>query len=216
MMENFNKAEKTDSLNVFETSNFDPDKRIEMNNETSIKVAFEDSRNYGISEASAVAKEMFTQDVFNEWKNMSEIQRQEYLETYGDKLADILGIDFKGISFTELCDYIYCWGYSDGSGRISVTPALVKDPNNLVEAINTISHEIRHEYQEQAIKNPDKFHVDEKSYNEWKVANDAYSVTGASELDPFGYEYNALELDAKHFGEGIISNLQRNLIEGVV
>ena len=51
----------------------------------------------------------------------------------------------------------------------------------------------------------------------FKLTNSStYSLVGASELDPFGYEYNPLELDARHFGEGIISNLQRNLMEGVV
>lgn len=216
MMELFNKPENLSSPNIAESNNFDPDKRIEVNESSPDRITIGDSRDFAIGEASSIAKDIFTQDVFNEWKNMSETQRKAYLESYGDKLADVLGIDFKGISFTELCDYMYCWGYSDGSGMIYVTPALFKDPSNLVEAINTISHEMRHEFQVQAIGKPDKFHIDEKSYNEWKVARETYSLSGTSELDPFGYQYNALELDARHFGEGIISNLQRHLMGGVV
>lgn len=215
MMERLNKTENLISPNSLELSSFDPDKRIEINEKSSDKAVVKDSRNYGIDEASFVAKDIFTKDIFNEWKNMPESQRKEYLTSYADKLADVLGIDFKGIRFTERCDSLYCWGYSDGSKKIYVTPALFKDSGNLVEAINTISHEMRHEYQVQAIKQPGKFQIDEKSYNEWKSARETYTLSDTSELDPFGYQYNALELDARHFGEGIVSNLKRYLMDGV-
>ncbi len=216
MMENFNKQEIKVPQVITETSKFDPDKRLEINSDTgALKDEVEDSRTYGIEKASDVAKDMFSQDVLQEWKNMSEHHRKTYLENYGDKIAEVLGINFKGIVFTERCDHMFCWGYTDGSGKVYVTPTLYKDPSNVIEAINTISHEIRHEFQIQAIRNPGKFHVDEKSYNEWKVAKETYSLIGASKLDPFGYEYNPLELDARHFGERIIRNLQRNLMKGV-
>mgnify|MGYP000962287069 CR=1 FL=1 len=166
MMEQFNKSENVNSQKTAELNNFDPDKRIEIIEKAPDSNTVEDSRDYGVDESSAIAKDIFTQDVFNEWKVMSETQRKAYLDSYGDKLEDVLGIDFKGISFTERCDYMYCCGYTDGSGRIYVTPALFKEPSNLVEAINTISHEMRHEFQVQAINHPDKFHIDEKSYND--------------------------------------------------
>lgn len=195
MMENFNRQEIKVPQAITETSKFAPDKRLEISSDAgALKGEVDDSRIYGIEKASDVVKDMFSQDVLKEWKNMSEHHRKTYLEKYGDKIAEVLGINFKG--------------GADDSGKIYIMPTLYKNPSKVIDAINTIYHEIRHEFQIQAIRNPDKFHVDEKSYKEWKVAKEAYSLIEASALGPFDYEYTPLELDAIHFGEGIISNLQ--------
>lgn len=212
MIENFNKAINFDDLKDTGSSTFDPDKRLGAK-EINPNYSAEDIRNYGLKEASAVTKEIFTPDVIkSEWKNYTEVQRQEVLDHYGIKVAEALGIDFKGVCFTSLCDSCYCWGCSEGRGQICVTPSFLTAPKYLIEAINTIAHEVRHEYQDQALKNPDKFNLDDKTKKEWSLAKDTYTLAGASELDPFGYEYNALELDARHFGEGIINELQRDMV----
>ena len=212
MIENFNKAINFDDLKDTSSSTFDPDKRLGAK-EINPNYSAEDIRNYGLKEASAVTKEIFTPDIIkSEWKNYNEVQRQEVLEHYGIKVAEALGIDFKGVCFTSLCDSCYCWGCSEGRGQVCVTPSFLTTPKYLIEAINTIAHEVRHEFQDQALKNPDKFNLDDKTKKEWSLAKETYTLAGASELDPFGYEYNALELDARHFGEGIINELQRDMV----
>ena len=70
MMENFNRQEIKVPQAITETSKFDPDKRLEITT---------DSRTYGIEKASDVAKDMFPQDVLQEWKNMTEHHRKTYL-----------------------------------------------------------------------------------------------------------------------------------------
>lgn len=212
MVENFNKTENFDGLKQSETSTFDPDKRLGLKEKNPIDDSFSDIRNYGLEEASKVTKEIFTPKLIkSEWKTFSETERQDILETYGARIAEVLGIDFKGVCFTSLCDSNDCWGCSEGRGQICVTPAFLITPKYLIEAINTIAHEVRHEYQDQALKNPDEFSLDDKTKKEWSLAKETYTLAGAGELDPFGYEYNALELDARHFGEGIVNNLQRDM-----
>lgn len=212
MIETFNKAINFDDLKDSGLSTFDPDKRLKSKDIKQDEAIF-DIRNYGLKEASAVTKEIFTPEVINsEWKNYSEPQRQETLEIYGTKIAEVLGIEFKGVCFTSLCDSCFCWGCSEGRGQICVTPNFLTTPKYLIEGINTIAHEVRHEYQDQALKNPGKYNLDEKTQKEWSIAKEIYTLAGASELDPFGYEYNALELDARHFGEGIINELQRDMV----
>ena len=129
-------------------------------------------------------------------------------------IGEAMGINFKGIVWEEFqsVNGEYTFGYNSGDGYIHINVDLLADPGQLMQVIDTIAHEARHQLQNEAIENPSKFPIDEATIKEWTVGKQAYTLEMPSAYDPWGYIYNPMETDAKFFGESMVRELTKDII----
>lgn len=165
---------------------------------------------YKIDECTAIAEKHFTPEVLAKWDKMSVDERSEVYGEYARDICEALNVTDKGIKYVSSDSY---WGANDGTGLIYLNKVLLEDPNNVLKAVDTIAHEERHQFQMEAIKNSGKFPmVDSGTLKEWTIAENVYSTQESNKYDPWGYRYNPLEMDSRHFGESIVRNLTRDYI----
>jgi len=169
-------------------------------------------REYGLRECCDAAKGIFTREVLSEWGTMSVKQREQIIREYSTAVGDGLNINLKGVVFKRMEDS--CYGCNNGNGYVYINENLLKYPYQgaLVSIIDTVAHEARHQMQSEAIQKPEKFGVDQATINEWKTGDVIYNSSAVMVLDPWGYNYNPLELDARYFGESVVQALKKDLI----
>jgi hypothetical protein len=167
-------------------------------------------REYGLRECADAAKNIFTREVFSDWGRMGIEQRGQIVREYSKAIGNGLNIDFKGVVFEPMKNNIS--GYNNGNGRIYLNDNLLRNPSEVINLIDTITHEARHQMQFEAIQNPEKFGLDLATLKEWTAGMESYTSQWASEYDPWGYFYNPVELDARYFGESVVRELGKELI----
>jgi len=168
------------------------------------------AREYGLRECGDAAKMIFTPEVLAEWGKTSLEQRDSIVQEYSRAIGDGLKIDFKGIVFEQMKKEVA--GYNSGDGYVHLNNELLKDPGKVITLIDTVAHEARHQFQFEAIRNPERFGIDRETIKEWTAGLENYSTQYATEYDPWGYHYNPVELDARYFGESMVRELTKHLI----
>lgn len=162
----------------------------------------------GLERCRDIATETFTSEVLGEWYDMSKDERVDLINTYGHRIADVMGIDFRGLVFDVTETGVL--GYNSGDGYVHLAEYLVKEPGQIVELIDTVSHELRHQFQYEAYHDPEKFGIDEQTAREWRLAWEVYYTQDpVSNYDPIGYKYNPLETDARNCGEAMAQAVVR-------
>ena len=106
----------------------------------------------------------------------------------------------------------YTFGYNAGDGYVHLNVDMLVDPGMLMCLVDTVAHEARHQLQNEAIENPSKFPIDEATIKEWTGGKEAYTLDLPSAYDPWGYTYNPMETDAKYFGESMVRELTKDII----
>lgn len=178
------------------------DSSVDINNQATI-------REYGVSEGVAAVKEVFTPDVIRSWEDYSSAQRAELLDEFGKKVSNALNIDEISTEFDVYESGVL--GYNNGDGSIHLRPEFAQNPNLLIHAIDTIAHEIRHQFQSEAMKNPEKYGIDEGTLKEWRMAQVYYD--SADGYNPLSYQYNPLENDSQEYGRSIVRSFCRDFAE---
>ena len=174
-----------------------------------------EAREYGVKECAEVAKECFTVEVIREWGSMSLEERDRIIQEYAQGIGTAMDINFKGIVWEEFPigdDGSYTYGYNSGDGYVHLNVDILCDPAQLMQVIDTVAHEARHQMQSEAIENPSKFPIDEATIREWTVAKANYTLEMPTAYDPWGYTYNPMELDSKFFGESMVRELTKDII----
>jgi hypothetical protein len=166
-------------------------------------------REYGVSEGVAAVKEVFTPDVIRSWEDYSNEQRAELLDKFGKKISNALNIDEISTEFDVYEPRVL--GYNNGDGSIHLRPEFTENPNLLIHAIDTIAHEIRHQFQSEAMENPEKYGIDEGTLKEWRMAQVYYD--SADGYNPLSYQYNPLENDSQEYGRSIVRSFCRDFAE---
>jgi len=167
-------------------------------------------REYGVKECSDAAKKFFTKEVLADWGKMSVKQREQIVTEYSNAVGKGLNIDYKGIVYEKMSPNTL--GYNKGDGHVYLNKDLLKHPGAVINIIDTVAHESRHQMQSEAIKNPEKFGVDRATVKEWEYGFKNYTLDNANSLDPWGYHYNPVEVDARYFGETVVRELRKGLI----
>jgi len=147
--------------------------------------------------------DVFTPEVITEWPEMSAIERQGIAETASQRLNESLGTDAP-IQFRELDEG--CYGYRNSEG-ITINSACFEsgDLSELRELVDTLAHEHRHEYQHEAIANPERFGISEEKALEWQQNFDDY----ISDIDdPEGYWNQPVERDAREFADKVVEQME--------
>jgi len=170
-----------------------------------------DTREYGVQECADAAKDIFTPQVLQEWGMMSAEARFEKLAEYSKRVAEVLGV-YVNVTFQEGLINEGCWGYNDGLGNVVLDASFVTDPAQVLEAINTIAHEIRHQFQRDVCNNPGKYDIDPLTVAEWTAGFQNYTQQRQTAEDPWGYFFNPVEIDARYFGESVVRELTRSFI----
>lgn len=172
------------------------------------------AREYGLKDCANAAKEIFTAEIIQSWGIMSIEARNEIAQQYAEAIGKGLNIDYKGIVWEEFptTDGTYTFGYNAGDGYVHLNVDFLCDPGMLMQLIDTVAHEARHQLQNEAIENPEKFGIDAATIVEWTAGKAAYTTALPSAYDPWGYTYNPLEIDSKYFGESMVRELTKDLL----
>lgn len=172
--------------------------------------AQKDFREYGLDNCTDAAEQVFTSDVISNWGNMDVDTRNKYLQDYTNKIGEGLDINLTGLVWDVNDPYTY--GYNQGDGYIHLNPGLISDPAQIMQLVNTIAHEARHQLQREACDNPEKYGLDDATRKEWMTGFENYTSEAPTAYDPWGYTFNPVEIDARYFGESVVRGLTKDLI----
>ena len=181
---------------------------------TDTKAEVVEARDYGVKECADVAKACFTPEIIKAWGLMNLEARDKVIQEYANGIGEAMGINFKGIVWEQfpIENGMYTYGYNAGDGYVHLNVDMLADPGQLMHVVDTVAHEARHQLQNEAIENPSKFPIDEATIKEWTVGREIYTLDQPSAYDPWGYTYNPMETDARYFGESMVRELTKDLI----
>ena len=173
-----------------------------------------EAREYGVKECADVAKACFTPKIIREWGHMTLAERNLVIQEYANGIGKAMGINFKGIVWERfpIENGMYTYGYNAGDGYVHLNVDMLADPGQLMHVVDTVAHEARHQLQMEAIENPSKFPIDDATIKEWTVGRDVYTLDMPNAYDPWGYTYNPMETDARYFGESMVRELTKDII----
>ena len=193
-----------DSVEDFFTGNNADAKAIE-----NLGSNFVEERDFGLDKCSEAAKEIFNPGVIENWANLSLEQRKEIAGAYAAEVANAFELqNFTGVYFEDLDQGVM--GYNNGDGSIHLSNTLIAPWTSPLEIMNTITHELRHQYQFEAVQG---YHnVADDVRKEWATAQEIYSYDQPYCYDPWGYTYNPLEIDARYAGETVVRNVTHDMI----
>lgn len=171
---------------------------------------FIEERDFGLDRCTKAAKEIFNLGVMMSWANLSERQRMEISGVYAKEVAEAFELKlYSGVSYEDLEEEVY--GYNNGNGEIYLSNYLMEPQHSPFTIIDTITHELRHQYQFEAIKG---YHnIPEDVAKEWSIAFQIYhnDDTEPCCYDPWGYHYSPIEIDARYAGETVVRNITHDL-----
>lgn len=143
------------------------------------------------------------------WGSASAKEREKLLKEYMKEVSAIMGISVnleKWSAQPSSNGYITLGYYSSSSNGVWVNTEAIKN-YDADTMLSTITHELRHAYQHQAIKNPSKFKVSPETIKSWKDSFSNYMSTdgfmrkyGVSRSEAFKmYQNQSVEVDARAF-----------------
>lgn len=170
---------------------------------------FVEERDFGLDRCTEAAKEIFNPGVIENWANLSLEQRKEIAGAYAKEVADAFELqNYTGVYFEDLEPGVM--GFNNGDGSIHLSNSLIAAWTSPLEIMNTITHELRHQYQFEAVQG---YHnVAEDVIKEWATAQQIYNYDQPYCYDPWGYTYNPLEIDARYAGETVVRNVTHDMI----
>ena len=173
-----------------------------------------EAREYGVKECADVAKRCFTPEVIRAWGLMNMEARNQVVQGYAKGIGEAMGINFKGIVWEHfpIENGMYTYGYNAGDGYVHLNVDMLADPAYLMHLVDTVAHEARHQLQTEAIENPSKFPIDVATIKEWTYGRNTYTLDMPTAYDPWGYTYNPMETDARYFGEAMVRELTKDII----
>lgn len=192
---------------------FTDSKDVENREFGKLNKEFAETREFGIQECSDAALEIFTPEVIDNWGLMSNEERIEIANSYADEVAKAFElVDYKGV-IIEPMEY-GTYGSNNGDGYIHISDALVESWTTPFKILDTVTHELRHQYQDECIRG---YHdVPDDVRTEWAVASAIYNYNQPSCYDPLGYTYNPLEIDSRYAGETVVRNVTNKMINDLV
>lgn len=159
-----------------------------------------------VNETAEIMTNIFTKDVLTSWPEMSVNDKTIKLNEYFIKAGQNLNIETKGVIIEPLPsnDGSITLGYNSADGYIHVNSAVLNDPSQLGEILDTATHEMRHQFQSDALKNPVNFSdIPQDIMDKWR-----YEWTPGNyirpEYDLQGYHNQEIECDARYFAEAVM------------
>lgn len=167
-------------------------------------------REFGIQECTEAAKEIFTPDVIDNWPNMTTEHRAEIASAYGEKVAESFElVNYNGVVFETMDGKN---GYNNGDGHAYISDSLINEQKSPLQIVDTITHELRHQYQTECIQG--LHFVPDDTRIEWIQGAQMYTSEMPWAEDPWGYKYNPLETDARYAGEYVVREMTKDYMTG--
>ena len=174
----------------------------------SLGISFIEERDFGLDKCTEAAKKIFNPGVIMSWANLSEEQRMLISGTYAKEVAEAFElVIYNGVLYQEMEKDVL--GQNNGDGVLYLSNVLVEPARSPFQIIDTITHELRHQYQREAVWG---YHnVSEDVVNEWKIAFQIYNGDYPCCFNPWGYWYCPIEIDARYAGETVVRNISHDL-----
>ena len=159
-----------------------------------------------INETADIMADVFSENVIANWSEMSLEEKSNIINEYYVKAGENLGIDTKGVIIEPIYSKpgTISYGYNSGDGYIHLNEAVVDNPGMLGQVLDTATHEMRHQFQHDALANQSNFsdipdNVMETWEYEWNPRNYI-----SPDYDYEGYFNQVIECDARDFSENVI------------
>lgn len=139
------------------------------------------------------------------WDQASVEERKQILQDYMNEVIRIYGLkDVKtSIVWDDKAQYSsssITWGYyTHGNHRVTLNEQALTDSVGTwdsYELLETVSHELRHAYQHEAVDHPTRYLVSKETIDSWKTNFSNYISSGD---DYEGYRAQPVEVDARDF-----------------
>lgn len=208
-IENFNQEELREVSPLEKLSN-DMSQMSEVELNQSVDGLGRDTREYGINECKDAAKRIFTPEMIEKWSELSPAEREKLAVEYGNEVARSFNLkEFRGVVFEPMEGKN---GYNRGDGIAYLSVHLVNGQNSPLQIVDTLTHELRHQYQMESIKG--LHHIPAETRLEWIRGAQNYTSEMPWAEDPWGYKYNPLETDARYAGESVVREITKDYING--
>lgn len=172
-----------------------------------------EGREFGLDKCSEAALEIFNPGVIAEWGNMSLEERKDIACMYADQVAQAFELEnYRGIYIEAMEPGVL--GSNNGDGTIHISEELLGDYTTPFQIMDTITHELRHQYQSECING---YHdVSDEVRNEWAMATAIYNYDQPTCFDPWGYSYNPLEIDSNYAGNTVVRNVTSQMFNDAI
>ena len=152
---------------------------------------------------------IFSKDVLSNWTEMSLDKKSDILNEYYIHARENLGIETKGGIIKPIQSEqpgMISFGYNLGDGYIHLNEAVVEDPTLLGQVLNTTTHEMRHQFQNDALATLENFsNIQKNVLDVWEYEMDPKNYI-SPDYDYQGYYEQAIECDARDFSESVLSS----------
>lgn len=122
-------------------------------------------------ECQQIAEEVFTPEVRANWSTMSEADRKKVVEDYVDQISNVMFGKDTTVKFNASGYGVSSPGGFLGIGRkIAINPGFVSNPTQdycIDLLIDSVTHEMRHQYQDQQLNHPNKYDTPDSVMNGW-------------------------------------------------
>ena len=148
------------------------------------------------------------------WKKASTEERKQILQDYIDRIYAIMGLPSVTVRWSnEEAEngYVTMGYYSDGDDSVHINEWVIEngDANHFssYDLISSIAHEMRHYYQKEATRHPEKYIVTAETIQSWQDSYDNYKSQemfmdedGMTEREAYeAYRNQTIEVDARWF-----------------
>lgn len=158
-----------------------------------------------VNETAEIMADVFSEDVLRNWPEMSLREKSAKINEYYIRAGANLGIHTKGVIIEPIpCSNpgMTSFGYNSGDGYIHLNTAVVEDSSMLSQVLDTSSHEMRHQFQNEVLANPQRFgDIPRSVLNTWRYEMMNYINP---DYDYQGYYEQAIECDARDFSEDVL------------
>lgn len=197
-----------------------PFSQLELNNANFLDKVYskeeylvpKETRDFGLSDCIKAVEDVFSPEIFRDWDSLTPEPKAAMVKEYANKVAEAFKLNtYKGVFFEEM--YPGLLGYNNGDGSIHLNEYyLTNNRVSPIELIDTITHELRHQYQYEAVQG--LHNIPDDVRNEWTVGFENYTTDSPYVYDPWGYMYNPLEIDSNYASNTVVRELTKDMING--
>ena len=162
-----------------------------------------------VNETAEIMADVFSEDILANWSEMTLDEKSVKLNEYYIRAGENLGIETKGVIIEPMSSEtpgMISFGYNSGDGYIHLNEAVADDPSQLGQVLDTATHEMRHQFQNDVLANPQAFSdIPRDVLDVWEYEMDPRNYI-SPDYDYQGYYEQAIECDARGFSEDVLKS----------
>lgn len=159
------------------------------------------------NETAEIMADVFSEDVLVHWSEMSMDEKSAKLNEYYVRAGENMGIHTKGVIIEPIpCETpgMVSFGYNSGDGYIHLNEDVLNDPTRFSQILDTATHEMRHQFQNDVVTAPHNFQdIPKDVIAVWEYELEPQNYI-SPDYDYQGYYEQAIERDARDFSEDVL------------